>query len=93
MPWSLKIPLIINILAILVALYFLVTDAFRQTSSSNGMLLVMTLGLIGYVGLCYYLFLQGHLKLATTLAWIPAFPLAGYGLIVLIIIIGKPDFR
>lgn len=83
----------IDIIAILVAAGFLISDAIRQSSSSNGLLLLLTLAMCGWVALCWYLRLQQHGGIATILAWIPAFPLLMYGIFILMFILFKPDMR
>ncbi|MBI5917404.1 MAG: hypothetical protein HY842_18710 [Bacteroidetes bacterium] len=93
MTWKFLLPIIADCLAILIALYFLITDALRQSSSSNGMLSLVTFGMCCWVGLCFYLHHIGKITLATSLAWIPAIPLLGYGLLVLLMVILKPDFK
>jgi hypothetical protein len=87
------IPTGANIIAILVAVYFLVTDAMRYSSSSNGPLLLVTLLMCGWVGLCFYLRTTPASTAGTILAWIPAIPLLGYGLMLLMFMILKPDMK
>lgn len=93
MSWSFKIAIAIDCIAILAALYFLVADFMRQSSSNNGPLALVTLAMCAWVALCYFLQTGGHRSVGTLLAWIPAIPLLGYGLILLAMIIGKPDFK
>ncbi len=93
MSWSFKIAIATDCLAVLVAFYFLLADYLRQSSSSNGSLAVATLAMCGWIGLCFYLHSIGKTSIASTLAWLPAIPLLGYGLIVLLFIILKPDMK
>jgi hypothetical protein len=85
-------PISIDSLAVLISLYFLITDAIHESSSDNGMLTMITLVMIGYIILCWYLFSK-HNGAGTVLAWIPAVPLMLYGLFVLMFVILKPDMR
>ncbi len=90
MTWSFKLAIAADCVGILVAVFFLISDFFKQSSSSNGPLTLMVVAMSAWVGLCFYLHSIGKTGLATTLAWIPAFPLLGYGLMLLaFIIFGK----
>ncbi len=93
MSWSFKIAFTTDCLAILVALYFLISDAVRYSSSSNGALGGVTLAMCAWVLLCYFLQSNGYKSIGTALAWIPAVPLLGYALILLMMIIFRPDFK
>lgn len=83
----------IDVIAVLVALYFIITDSIGFTSSDNTGLTVVTVLFCGWIGLCWYLKSQGSVGWGTVLAWVPALPLVLYGLIVLLFIILKPDMR
>ena len=87
------IPIVADIIGIVVALYFIITDAARNSSSSNGPLTLVTLLMCGWVALCFYLRSTKTPALGTVLAWIPATPLILYGLFILLFIILKPDMR
>lgn len=87
------IPTSANIIAILVAVYFLVTDEMRYSSSSNGSLVLVTLLMCGWVGLCFYLRSTPASVAGTILAWIPAVPLILYGLFILMFMILQPDMK
>ena len=87
------IPIVADIIGIVVALYFIITDAARNSSSSNGPLTLVTLLMCGWVALCFYLHSTKTPALGTVLAWIPATPLILYGLFILLFIILKPDMR
>ena len=80
----------LNVIAILVSAYFLISD--EASGSGNGLLVLVTLLLAGWIFLCWYL-RKTQLVLATILAWIPAVPLLLYGLFVLMFIILSPDMR
>lgn len=83
----------IDIVAILIALYFIITDSIGFSSSDNTGLTIITLLFCGWVGLCWYLKIQGYPGIGAILAWIPALPMALYGLMVLLFIILKVDSR
>lgn len=88
-----KIALTIDSIAILVALYFLISDALKQTSERNGMLGLITLLLCGWMILCFYLFNNVNLYLGTAMAWLPAVPIVMYAFFLIALIILKPDFK
>lgn len=87
------VPTVINIIGILVAVYFLITDYIKKSSSKNNSLLLLTMLMIGWVALCSYLHFVRASSFGTTLAWIPATPLLLYGLFILLFIILKPDMK
>ena len=87
------IPIVADIIGIIVALYFIISDAARNSSSSNGSLTLATLLMCGWVALCFYLRSTKTPALGTVLAWIPATPLILYGIFILLFIIIKPDMR
>jgi hypothetical protein len=87
------IPIAADIIGIIVALYFIITDAARQSSSNNGPLTLVTLLMCGWVALCFYLRSTKTPALGTVLAWIPAIPLILYGIFILLFIIINPDMR
>jgi hypothetical protein len=93
MTLSYKIALATDCIAVLVALYFIVSDSIRQSSSDNGLLTMVTLVFCAWVGLSYYLYHHGQPKIASMMAWVPAVPLLGYGLIILLFVVFKPDMR
>jgi hypothetical protein len=93
MSLSFKIALAADVIAILVAIYFLFTDYVRSSSSSNGMLSLVTMAFAAWVGLSFYLYHHEHPKIAAIMAWIPAIPIIGYGVVILMFIIFKPDMR
>ena len=83
----------IDIIALLVALYFIVTDNINLSSSDNTGLTILTLLFGGWIGLCFWLKSKGSPGWAAVFAWIPAAPLFLYGLVVLLFIILQPDMR
>lgn len=93
MSLSYKIALATDCIGLAVALYFLISDSLRQSSSNNSSLGLVTLVFAAWVGISYYLYHHGQPKLASAMAWVPAVPLLGYGLIVLLFVVLKPDMR
>ncbi len=87
------IALLTNVLAVLVALYFIISDALRNSSSNNGMLSLLTLGMCVWIGLSLVLYLNSFKTIASAMLWIPAIPLLGYAFFVLMFIILKPDMK
>jgi hypothetical protein len=51
------------------------------------------MGLMAWVGFSYYLHTHGSPKIGAIMAWIPAIPILGYGLMILAFVIFKPDMR
>lgn len=92
MSWHYILALSVDVIGLIVALYFVITDSIKY-SSSNGSLSLVTLAFCAWVGISYYLYHHGHKGIASAMAWIPAVPLLGYGLFVLMFIILKPDMR
>lgn len=90
---SYKIALATDCIGLAVALYFLISDSVRQSSANNSTLTVVTLIFAAWIGISYYLYQHGQPKIASIMAWIPAVPLLGYGLIVLLFVVLKPDMR
>ncbi|HAD10951.1 MAG TPA: hypothetical protein DCF33_00790 [Saprospirales bacterium] len=93
MTLAFKIALAADIIAILVAWYFLYKDYTSSSSSSNGSLGMVTIGFIAWVCLSYFLYSSGHTKIGAIMAWIPAIPIIGYGVMILMFLIFKPDMR
>ncbi|HLP95500.1 MAG TPA: hypothetical protein VK168_15765 [Saprospiraceae bacterium] len=93
MTLAFKIALAADLIAIVVAWYFLYKDYTSSSSSSNGTLGMATIGFIAWVCLSYFLHTSGYPKIGTIMAWIPAIPIIGYGVMVLLFVILKPDMR
>jgi hypothetical protein len=94
MSLAFKIAIAADVIAIVVALYFMYKDYFTSySSSSNGLLSLVTMGLMAWVGFSYYLHTHGSPKIGAIMAWIPAIPILGYGLMILAFVIFKPDMR
>ena len=94
MSWSYLIAIITDGIGIAVALYFLLSDYFKYPRArSNGALSLVTLAFCAWVGTSFYLYHHGHPKIASAMAWIPALPLLGYAVFILLFIILKPDMR
>lgn len=92
MSWQYILALFVNVIGVIVALYFVVSDSINY-STNNGSLSLVTLIFCAWVGTSYYLYHHGHQVIASIMAWIPAVPLIGYGLFVLMFVILKPDMR
>ncbi len=93
MSWHYKLALAVDVIGAIVALYFIISDSIRYSSSSNGLLSMVTLVFCAWLGISYYLYHHGQPAIASIMAWIPAVPLLLYGLFVLMFIILKPDMR
>ncbi|MBK6998032.1 MAG: hypothetical protein KA138_03430 [Saprospiraceae bacterium] len=93
MSWHYKFALAVDVIGAIVALYFIISDSIRHSSSSNGLLSMVTLVFCAWLGISYYLYHHGQPAIASIMAWIPAVPLLLYGLFVLMFIILKPDMR
>ena len=87
------IALITNVLAVLIALYFIISDALRNSSSNNSLLSLLTLGMCVWIGLSLVLYLNSFKSVASAMLWIPAVPLLGYAFFILMFIILKPDMK
>lgn len=94
MSWSYLVALCTDVIGILVALYFILSDAVKYPDHSRyGLLGVVTLAFAAWTGLSYYLYFHGYPGIASSMAWFPAVPLLGYGLMILMFIILKPDMK
>ena len=94
MSWSYLIALSVDCIGIFAALYFVIGDGIKYNRvSSNGILPLLTLIFSAWVGISFYLYHHDHPTLGSIMAWIPAIPLLGYGLFVLMFIIFKPNMR
>ncbi|HMW39945.1 MAG: hypothetical protein K1X68_14075 [Saprospiraceae bacterium] len=91
--WSYAIAMTANIIAILVALFFIISDAIKGLSYKNNSLMLATLAMMGWVGICHFLRTSGKTDLSTNMAMLPAIPILGYALLILLFIILKPDMR
>jgi hypothetical protein len=87
------IPVSIDVIGILVALYFIFDDFSRYSRFNNGSLLLVTVLLGAWIGFCFYLRTTKVPAMGTILAWIPATPLLLYGIFILLFIIIKPDMK
>ena len=90
---SFIIALIANCLGILVALFFIINDMFYHPSVKNGLLIQLTLGLSLWTAVSYFLYRHDLKPIASTMAWVTAFPLLGYAVLILAFIILKPDMK
>ncbi|MDX1911638.1 MAG: hypothetical protein SFV22_09155 [Saprospiraceae bacterium] len=90
---SYKIALAADIIAALVALYFIISDGYKGRSDSNGALSLATLVFCTWIAVSFFLHQHGYKGIASAMAWIPAIPILGYGLMILLFVIFKPDMR
>ena len=94
MSWTYKIALAADIIGILVGLYFIISDNLKYPGTANtGALSMVTLVACAWVAISYYLYHHGQPTIASGMAWVLALPLLGYGLLILMFIILKPDMR
>lgn len=88
------IGLIIDVIAWLIASGIMIDDKWNgRNGTNNSLMLVLVLAMAALLVGSFLLKRTGHLGMANSLVWLPGIPIAGYGLIVLIMIIGKPDFK
>jgi hypothetical protein len=84
----------IDIIAVLVALYFVLTDLNSPSGGTNNPTMYKALlAMAALIGGAFWLKSAGYTGWANVLLWIPGFPLAAYGLMILLFVIFKPDMR
>jgi hypothetical protein len=88
-----KIALAADIIAALVALYFIVSDGYKGRADNNGTLSLVTLVFCAWIAISFFLYQNGQKSIASLMAWVPAVPIMGYGLMILMFVIFKPDMR
>lgn len=92
--WFFNIGAGIDVLAVIIALYFVVSDILSGTSGTNNPSMYKAiLAMLVLIGLAFWLRHIGKMVLANILLWIPGFPLACYGIMILLFVIFKPDMR
>jgi hypothetical protein len=92
--WFFYIGVAIDCIALLIAFYFMIGDMLKRSSGTNNpLMLFLTLALAALIVVAFLLKNAGKLTAANVLLWIPGLPLAGYGLIVLLFVVLKPDMR
>ena len=77
----------IDIITVVVALYFVITDSINLTSSDNTGITIITIFAALWVVLSWFIHSKGNTGWAAVMAWIPAFPIFMYGLIILLFIV------
>jgi hypothetical protein len=92
MTLSFKIALAADCIALLVAFYFIISDSLSYTSN-NGPLSLVTLLFAAWVAVSFFLYQGGYKTVGSIMAWVPAVPIIGYGLMILLFVIFKPDMR
>lgn len=90
---SFIIAISIDVLALLIAYFILISDAMKGRSGSNDNFLMLTLGFTIWVGICFALRYFGMKAISGAMAWLPAIPILGYALFILMFIILKPDMK
>lgn len=81
-------------LAMLIAIYYVLKDSLSRYSGTNNPSMYAVLLVMGaLMAAAFYLKHLGKIGFANLLVWIPGLPLAGYGLMILLFIIFKPDMR
>ena len=93
MSLSFKIAIAVDFIGILIALYFIFADMIKGYSSNNGSLIMATMIFCCWVVASCLLHHGGYKTAASAMAWLPAVPLIGYGLMILMFVIFKPDMR
>ena len=93
MSLSFKIALAVDFITILIALFFVFSDMAQSSSSTNGSLIMATMIFCCWVVASCLLHQGGYKTVASIMAWIPAVPVIGYGLMILLFVIFKPDMR
>ena len=84
----------IDILALIIALFFVISDIASGTSGTNNPTMYKAIGIMfAIIAFGFWLKYIGKIVLANILLWIPALPLAGYGLMILLFVILKPDMK
>ena len=84
----------IDILTFLIAVFFVVKDIGSPSGGTNNPTMYKALLAMGaLIGAAFWLKSAGKMILANILLWIPGLPLAGYGLMILLFVIFKPDMR
>lgn len=98
MIWIYRLGFAIDTIALLYVFYNcfepFFSDKYRYTGSGNAYLWVIGFLLAGLLAAAYHL--KNHQQMvnsATLLLWIPAVPLLLYAGLILLIVIGKPDFK
>lgn len=92
--WFFYIGLGVDAIALLIAVYFMLSDMLKGTRGTNNPTMFgLTLAMAALIVGAFLLKNAGKLGLANILLWVPGLPLAGYGLMILMFIIFKPDMR
>ena len=92
--WLFYIGVGVDIMGLCFAIYFILEDVFKGRHGTNnpimaGLTLLVTALVVG----AFLLMNAGKIGAANILGWIPGFPLAAYGLMILLFIILKPDMK
>ncbi len=84
----------IDIIGLVVTLYFILDDTLKGRSGTNNPTMTLLTFLMSLlIGGAFWLKHTGKIGTANALLWIPATPLGLYGLFILLFIILKPDMK
>ena len=92
--WFFYIGAGIDIIALLVAVIFMIDDSLKgRHATNNPMMFGLSLAMAALITGAFLLKNAGRIGFANTLLWLPGIPIAGYGLVMLLFIILKPDMK
>jgi hypothetical protein len=81
-------------LAICIAIFHVISDSLKgYRGTNNPTMYKALLGMGALIGVAFLLKYFGKIGFANALLWIPGTLLAGYGLMILLFILFKPDMR
>ncbi len=84
----------IDLIALLIAVGMMLVDQLKGTRGTNNPTMLTACLILGaFIAAAFWLKSSGRAGLATGLVWVPGLPLAGYGLIILLFVVLKPDMR
>lgn len=92
--WFFYIGAGIDLIALLIAVGMMIGDSLKGYSGTNNpTMFTLCLGMAALQGLAFWLKSAGYLGWASALVWLPGIPLLGYGIIILLFIILRPDMK
>lgn len=92
--WFFYIGAGIDIIAFLVAVVMMIGDSLKGRSGTNNPTMLALCLLLGALIVGAFLLKNaGKIGFANALLWVPGFPLACYGLFMLMFIVFKPDMK
>lgn len=94
MSWQYITALVVNSIGLLVALYFLISDRLKYDNVRfNRSLARATVFFALWMAAGIFVYKLKITALASMMAWVTAGPLLGYGVILLLFIVLKPDMK